>query len=63
MNKLFTYNDNIIGLIRSIEEAHNIQLNLKIEDEKVLSDHQKFLKEQEEIRNKELQEKYPEAVR
>ncbi|XP_032673485.1 uncharacterized protein LOC116845187 [Odontomachus brunneus] len=63
MSKLFALNDNIISVQQSIETASQAQLDLKVECQKALSDYKNFLKEQEEIQNKKLQETYPDIVR
>ncbi|EFN77421.1 hypothetical protein EAI_14552 [Harpegnathos saltator] len=63
VSKLFTLNDNIISVQQSIEKASQTQLNLKLECQKALNDYKNFLKEQEEIRNKKLQETSPDIVK
>lgn len=63
MSELFILNDKIISTQQSIEKASQIQLNLKIECQKALNDYKNFLKEQEEIQNKKLQETCPDIVR
>lgn len=63
MHELFTLNDKIISLQDTIESAIQKQLNLKIECQNSLSEYRNFLKEQEELRNKRLQETNPEIAR
>ena len=63
MSKLFTLNDNILLLQNEIEDALKVQLQLKIQCRNALFEYKSFLKEQEEIRNKKLQEMNPELVK
>ncbi|XP_043525114.1 uncharacterized protein LOC122536666 isoform X2 [Frieseomelitta varia] len=63
MSKLFTLNDNILLLQNEIEDALKVQLQLKIQCRNALFEYKSFLKEQEEICNKKLQEINPELVK
>lgn len=63
MKKLFTLNDKIMTVQKNLERASEVQLNLKIECQKALFNYKDFLKEQEQIRSKRLQKKYPEIVK
>ncbi|KAH0955555.1 hypothetical protein HN011_011586 [Eciton burchellii] len=63
MTKLFTLNDNIIDVQKSIETASQEQLDLKIECQKALLDYKDFLKEQERIQSERLQETNPDIVK
>ncbi|CAD1471475.1 unnamed protein product [Heterotrigona itama] len=63
MSKLFSLNDNILLLQNEVEDALKVQLQLKIQCRNALFKYKNFLKEQEEIRNKKLQEINPELVR
>ncbi|KAK1131190.1 hypothetical protein K0M31_017478 [Melipona bicolor] len=63
MSKLFTLNDNILLLQNEIEDALKAQLQLKIHCRNALFEYKSFLKEQEEIRNKKLEEINPELVK
>ncbi|KYQ57029.1 hypothetical protein ALC60_04017 [Trachymyrmex zeteki] len=58
MSKLFTLNDNIMEIL----EASRVQLDLKVECQKALFEHKKFLKEQEQLRSKRLQKTNPGIV-
>jgi len=62
MSQLFTLNDNIMAVQKSIEEASQVQLDLKVECQKALFDHKNFLKEQEQLRSERLQKTYPKTV-
>lgn len=62
MNKLFSLNDRIIAIQESIEEASEVQLDLKVECQKALVDHKNFLKEQEQLQRERLQKMYPGIV-
>lgn len=59
MSKLFTLNDNIMAIQETIEEASQVQLDLKVKCQKALLDHENFLKEQEQLRSERLQKMYP----
>lgn len=59
MSKLFTLNDNVMALEEEIEEASQVQLNLKIECQKALFNYKNFLKEQKQLRSERLQKMYP----
>ncbi|KYN21586.1 PREDICTED: uncharacterized protein LOC108759728 [Trachymyrmex cornetzi] len=63
MSKLFTLNDNIMTTEEAIEKASQVQLDLKIECQKAIFEHTKFLEEQEQIRSERLQKTNPEIVR
>ncbi|KOX70860.1 hypothetical protein WN51_03287 [Melipona quadrifasciata] len=63
LNKLFTLNDNILLLQNEIEDALKVQLQLKIQCRNALFEYKSFLKEQEEIRDKKLEEINPELVK
>lgn len=63
MSKLFFLNDNITSIHQSIEEASQTQLSLKVECQKALNGYKNFLKEQEEMRNKRLEEICPDTVK
>jgi len=63
MTRLFTLNDNIIDVQKSIETASQEQLDLKIECQKALLDYKDFLKEQERIQSERLQETNPDIVK
>lgn len=62
MSKLFTLNDNIMATQQEILEASRVQLDLKVECQKALFEHKKFLKEQEQLRSKRLQKTNPGIV-
>ncbi|XP_003701594.1 uncharacterized protein LOC100877647 [Megachile rotundata] len=62
MRKLFTLNDTILSLQKDIENAVKKQVKLKIQCQNALFDYKKFLKEQEEICSKKLQETNPEIA-
>ncbi|KMQ91886.1 hypothetical protein RF55_8194 [Lasius niger] len=62
MSKLLALNDSIMATQKAIEKDSQLQLNLKVECQKALFDYQNFLEEQGQIRNKRLQETYPEIV-
>jgi len=62
MNKLFTLNDSIMAIQETIEEAVQVQLDLKVECQKALFDYKNFLKEQEQLRSERLQKTYPGIV-
>lgn len=62
MSKLFAFNDNIMAIQEAIERESRLQLDLKVECQKALFDYKNFLKEQERIRSKRLQETNPEIV-
>ncbi|EGI57173.1 PREDICTED: uncharacterized protein LOC105153940 [Acromyrmex echinatior] len=62
MSKLFTLNDNIMATQEAIEKASQVQLDLKIECQKAVFEHTKFLKEQEQMRSERLQKTNPEIV-
>lgn len=62
MNQLFTLNDNVLAIQETIEEASQVQLDLKVECQKALFDYKNFLKEQEELRSKRLQKTNPGIV-
>lgn len=62
MSQLFTLNDNIMAIQKTIEEESQVQLDLKVECQKALSDHKNFLKEQEQLRSERLQKMYPKIV-
>jgi len=62
MSKLFTLNDNIMATQEAIEKASQVQLDLKIECQKAVFEHTKFLKEQEQMRSEKLQKTNPEIV-
>ncbi|XP_076640815.1 uncharacterized protein LOC143352338 isoform X2 [Halictus rubicundus] len=63
MHTLFTINDEMLTIQKEIDKAVQKQLDLKIECQNMLFEHKKFLEEQEEVRNKRLQEKNPEIAR
>lgn len=63
MHELFTLNDKIITLQGTIEDKIQKQLDLKIECQNALYEYKNFLKEQEELRNKRLQETNPQIAR
>lgn len=63
MCKLFSLCDDILSTQKTIENALQEQLELKIQCETALFDYKNFLKEQEEIRSKKLQETNPELVK
>lgn len=60
--KMFTVNESIISIQEIIEKELQVQLNLKIECQNALFDYKSFLKEQEQIRSKRLQETHPEIL-
>lgn len=62
MSKLFTLNDNVMAIQETIEEASQVQLDLKVECQKALLNHKNFLKEQEQLRSERLQKMYPGIV-
>lgn len=62
MSKLFTLNDNVMATQEAIEEASQVQLDLKVECQKALFDHKKFLTEQEQLRSQRLQKTHPGIV-
>ncbi|XP_076281839.1 uncharacterized protein LOC143209700 [Lasioglossum baleicum] len=62
MDKLFIINDETLAIQKEIDEAVQKQLDLKIECQNMIFDHKKFLEEQEEVRNRRLQEKNPETA-
>lgn len=62
MSKLLALNDSIMAIQEAIEKDSQLQLDLKVECQKALFDYQNFLEEQGQIRNKRLQETYPEIV-
>lgn len=62
MRKLFTLNDTILSLQKDIQSAAKKQLKLKVKCQRALFDYKKFLKEQEEICSKKLQETNPEIA-
>lgn len=62
MSKLFTLNDNVMATQEAIEEASQVQLDLKVECQKALFDHKKFLTEQEQLRSQRLQKTHPAIV-
>ncbi|XP_012235026.1 chromosome partition protein Smc-like [Linepithema humile] len=62
MEKLFNLNEKIMAIQKNIEEASQVQLNLKIECQKALFNHKNFLREQEQIRSEKLQETNPEIM-
>lgn len=59
MCKLFVLNDNILSIEKEIENALKKQLELKIQCRNALFKYKDFLKEQEELRNKRLEETNP----
>ncbi|XP_043800689.1 uncharacterized protein LOC122719152 [Apis laboriosa] len=59
MCKLFVLNDNILTIEKEIENALKKQLELKIQCRNALFEYKDFLKEQEELRNKRLEETNP----
>lgn len=59
MCKLFVLNDNILSIEKEIENALKKQLELKIQCRNALFEYKDFLKEQEELRNKRLEETNP----
>lgn len=63
MSKLFCLNDNILSLEKPIGQAMEKQLDLKIQCQNSLYDYRNFLKEQEEMRSKKLEEMHPEIAR
>ncbi|XP_076760620.1 uncharacterized protein LOC143429096 [Xylocopa sonorina] len=63
MKKLFSLNDSILSVQEELESALKEELELKIKAQHGLLDYSKFLKEQEIIRNKELQKTNPEVAR
>lgn len=63
MSKLFCLNDNILSLQKAIDEAMEKQLPLKIQCQNSLFEYRKFLKEQEEMRRKKLEETHPDIAR
>lgn len=62
MSKLFTLNDSVMVTQEAIEEAFQVQLDLKVECQKALFDHKNFLKQQEQLRSKRLQKTNPGIV-
>lgn len=62
MNKLCTLNDKIMTIQKNIEKASQEQLNLKIECQKALFNYKDFLREQEQIQSKRLENIYPDIV-
>lgn len=62
MGKLFTLNDNVMATQEAIEEASQVQLDLKVECQKALFDYKNFLKEQEQLQSERLQKAYPGIV-
>lgn len=62
MSQLFTLNDNIMAIHKTIKEASQVQLDLKVECQKALFDHKNFLKEQEQLRSERLQKTNPKIV-
>ncbi|KAG7198483.1 hypothetical protein KM043_005860 [Ampulex compressa] len=63
MRKLFSLNDNILAIQESIESAVKKQLKLKMQCQSALFEYKHFLKEQEELQSKRLQETNPEIAR
>lgn len=63
MSKLVTLNDRVISIQQSIEEASQMQLDLKMECQEALIGYKNFLKEQKEVRSEKLQKEHPEIVR
>ena len=63
MTKLFSLNDDILSLQKAIDEATEKQLNLMIQCQNSLSEYKNFLKEQEEMRSKKLEETHPDIAR
>lgn len=63
MSQLFTLNDNLLTLQESIENATQEQLDLQIECQKSLYRYSAFLKEQEQLRSKRLEETNPEIAK
>ncbi|XP_076675588.1 uncharacterized protein LOC143372860 [Andrena cerasifolii] len=63
MSKLFCLNDNILSLQKSIGEAREKQLDLKIQCQNSLYEYRNFFKEQEEMRSKKFDETHPEIAR
>ncbi|KOC64972.1 hypothetical protein WH47_04561 [Habropoda laboriosa] len=63
MRKLYYFNDKVLSLANKIEDAVKEQLELKIQCQKALFDYQIFLKEQEKIRSKKLEEMNPTVAR
>lgn len=59
MCKLFVLNDNILSIEKEIENALKKQLELKIQCRNALFEYKDFLKEQEELCNKRLEETNP----
>ncbi|XP_029031852.1 uncharacterized protein LOC114870856 isoform X2 [Osmia bicornis bicornis] len=59
MHKIFSINDISLSLLKDIDEARNKQFDLKVKCRYVLIKYKMFLKEQEEICNKKLQETNP----
>ena len=59
MHKIFSINDISLSLLKDIDEARNKQFDLKVKCRHVLIKYKMFLKEQEEICNKKLQETNP----
>ncbi|KYN05209.1 hypothetical protein ALC62_03882 [Cyphomyrmex costatus] len=62
MRELFTLNDKIMDVQNAIEEASQVQLDLKVKCQKALFEHRKFLKEQEQLRSERLQKTDPGIV-
>ncbi|KAL6265433.1 hypothetical protein P5V15_002230 [Pogonomyrmex californicus] len=63
MSKLFTLNDNVMINQKTIEEASQMQLDLKVECQKALFDYKNFLKEQKQIQSTRLQKTNPEIMK
>lgn len=62
MREIFTINDNSLSLLKDIEEARKKQHDLKVNCRYMLIKYKQFLKEQEEICNKKLQETNPQLA-
>ncbi|XP_031839583.1 uncharacterized protein LOC116430070 [Nomia melanderi] len=63
LSKLFNLNDDMLKIEKEIEEAVQKQYELKTQCRSALFEYRKFLNEQEEIRNKKLQETNPGIVK